>query len=79
MTRYLRLFVVQMRISVAAGMAYRADFLLEGVMAIAWMALTLLPLFVLYSGRRDVAGWDAPSAMIVISTSSLFAPCSRAW
>lgn len=66
MTRYLRLFVVQMRISVAAGMAYRADFLLEGVMAIAWMALTLLPLFVLYSGRRDVAGWDAPSAMIVI-------------
>ncbi len=66
MTRYLRLFVVQMRISVAAGMAYRADFLLEGVMAIAWMALTLLPLFVLYSGRKDVAGWDAPSAMIVI-------------
>jgi ABC-2 type transport system permease protein len=67
MTRYLRLFLVQMRISVAAGMAYRADFLLEGVMAIAWMALTLLPLFVLYTGRKDVAGWDAPSAMIVIA------------
>jgi ABC-2 type transport system permease protein len=66
MTRYLKLFLVQMRISVAAGMAYRADFLLEGAMAIAWMALTLLPLFVLYSGRKDVAGWDAPSAMIVI-------------
>ncbi len=66
MMRYLRLFLVQMRISVAAGMAYRADFLLEGLMAIAWMALTLLPLFVLYTGRRDVAGWDAPSAMIVI-------------
>ena len=67
MKRYLRLFLVQMRISVAAGMAYRADFLLEGVMAIAWMALTLLPLFVLYTGRKDVAGWDAPSAMIVIA------------
>jgi ABC-2 type transport system permease protein len=48
MTRYLRLLLVQARISVAAGMAYRADFLLEGVMAIAWMVLTLLPLVVLY-------------------------------
>lgn len=67
MKRYLRLFLVQMRTSVAAGMAYRADFLLEGLMAIAWMALTLLPLIVLYSGRSEVAGWDAPSALIVIA------------
>jgi ABC-2 type transport system permease protein len=67
MMRYLRLLVVQMRISAAAGMAYRADFLLEGVMAVAWMALTLLPLIVLYEGRATVAGWDAPSAMIVIA------------
>lgn len=67
MKRYLRLFLVQLRTSVAAGMAYRADFLLEGVMAIAWMALTLLPLVVLYSGRTEVAGWDAPSALIVIA------------
>lgn len=67
MRRYLRLFLVQLRTSVAAGMAYRADFLLEGLMAIAWMALTLLPLVVLYSGRTEVAGWDAPSALIVIA------------
>ncbi len=67
MMRYLRLLAVQMKISVAAGMAYRADFLLEGVMAIAWMALTLLPLVVLYQGRATVAGWDAPSALIVIA------------
>ena len=67
MIRYLRLAVVQARISVAAAMAYRADFLLEGVMAIAWMGLTLLPLFVLYDGRRSVAGWDRSSALIVIA------------
>ena len=66
MMRYLRLAFVQLRISAAAGMAYRGDFLLEGVMALAWMAMTLLPLFVLYQGRATVAGWDAPSAMIVI-------------
>jgi ABC-2 type transport system permease protein len=67
MMRYVRLLFVQLRISAAAGMAYRADFLLEGVMAIVWMGLTLLPLVVLYQGRETVAGWDAPSALIVIA------------
>jgi len=67
MTRYLRLVLVQLRISAAAGMAYRGDFLLEGAMALAWMALTLLPLVVLYQGRETVAGWDAPSALVVIA------------
>ena len=67
MIRYLRLAIVQGRISAAAAMAYRADFLLEGVMAIAWMGLTLLPLIVLYNGRDSVAGWDRPSALIVIA------------
>lgn len=67
MTRYLRLLLVQLRISAAAGMAYRADFLLEGFMAFAWMGLTLLPLAVLFEGRPTVAGWDAPSAFIVIA------------
>jgi viologen exporter family transport system permease protein len=67
MIRYMRLAVVQLRISAAAGMAYRADFLVEGVMAIAWMGLTLLPLMVLYDKRDAVAGWDQPSALIVIA------------
>jgi ABC-2 type transport system permease protein len=65
MRRYLRLFVVQLRISAAAGMAYRSDFLLEGVMTIAWAALTLLPLIVLFGERSTVSGWDFPSALIV--------------
>jgi len=67
MTRYLRLMLVQLRISASAAMAYRADFIVEGVMALAWMALTLLPLIVLYRGRTAVAGWDAPSALVVIA------------
>jgi ABC-2 type transport system permease protein len=67
MIRYVRLAGVQLRISAAAGMAYRADFLLEGVMTLAWMGLTLLPLVVLYSGRASVAGWDESSALIVIA------------
>jgi ABC-2 type transport system permease protein len=67
MRRYLRLALMQLRISGAAAMAYRANFLVEGAMTIAWMALTLLPLVVLYEGRDTVAGWDAPSALIVIA------------
>jgi ABC-2 type transport system permease protein len=67
MRRYLRLVGVQARISAAAGMAYRSDFLIEGVMTIAWAALTLLPLLVLYDGRDSVAGWDVSSALIVMA------------
>jgi ABC-2 type transport system permease protein len=66
MTRYLRLFAIQLRISVASAMAYRANFLIEGVMSIAWSALTLLPLIVLFGERSEVAGWDAASALVVM-------------
>ncbi len=66
MRKYLRLLRLQLRISASAGMAYRADFLLEGVMAVAWTFLTLLPLFVLFDERATVAGWDFPSALVVI-------------
>ena len=67
MRRYLRLAAVQLRISAAAAMAYRADFLIEGAMSIVWIGVALLPLFVLYSDRKSVAGWDAASALIVIA------------
>lgn len=66
MTRYLRLLALQFRISAASAMAYRANFLIEGVMSLAWMALTLLPLIVVFNGRQTVAGWDRPSALIVM-------------
>lgn len=67
MIRYFRLAAVQARISAAQAIAYRADFLIEGVMAAAWMVVALLPYFVLYGDRKEVAGWDAPSALIVLA------------
>lgn len=66
MTRYLRLLAVQFRISAASAMAYRANFLIEGAMSLTWLALTLLPLIVVFNGRQTVAGWDRPSAIIVM-------------
>jgi len=65
--RYLRLAAVQARISAAAAMQYRANFIIEGFMTAGWMALTLLPLSVLFGGRSEVAGWDLPSALIVVA------------
>jgi viologen exporter family transport system permease protein len=66
MMRYLRLALMQLRISGAAAMAYRANFLVEGVMSLSSMAITLLPLIVLFHGRQEVAGWTAPAALVVI-------------
>jgi ABC-2 type transport system permease protein len=59
--------MVQLRTSIASAMAYRANFIIEGVLTLAWLALTLVPLLVLFAGRETVAGWDAPSALIVIA------------
>ena len=65
--RYLRLLLVQTRTSLVSAMQYRADFLLEGVMSIYWIGWNLLPLLVLYDDRAMVAGWDRPSALVVIA------------
>jgi ABC-2 type transport system permease protein len=67
LSRYLTLFRVQLRTSVAQAMAYRANFFIEGFMAIVWVAIVLLPLLVVFDQRQTVAGWDRPSALIVIA------------
>lgn len=67
MRRYLRLLGVQLRTSVAQAMAYRADFIIQGIMSIAWMGLALLPLLVLFDDRASVKGWDRSSALIVMA------------
>jgi len=67
MRTYLRLFQVQLRISVASAMAYRANFLIEGVFGLAYAALTLLPLIVVYGERESFNGWDFSSALVVMA------------
>jgi ABC-2 type transport system permease protein len=66
-SRYLRVLSIQLRISVASAMAYRANFLLEGVMSLVWLAITLIPLIIVFGGRDTVAGWTRPDAMIVMA------------
>jgi ABC-2 type transport system permease protein len=66
-SRYLRLLAQQLRTSLATAMQYRADFLIEGIMSVYWLGWNLLPLLVLYDDRAMVAGWDRPSALVVIA------------
>ncbi|HEY3803747.1 MAG TPA: ABC-2 family transporter protein [Kofleriaceae bacterium] len=67
MTKYLRLFRVQLGISVAQAMAYRANFLLEGVFGIANALLTLLPLIVVYAKADEFNNWTYPDALVVMA------------
>lgn len=65
--RYLRLLGVQLRASTATAMQYRADFLVNGAIALLWMGWALVPLFVVYQGRDTVAGWNRAEAMLVVA------------
>ena len=66
MKRYLRLLAIQFRISVASAMAYRANFLIEGVMSVAWTGVTLLPLIVVFGDRDEIQGWTVDAALVVM-------------
>lgn len=67
MRRYVRLFRVQLRVSIASAFAYRANFLIEGIFSIAYSALALLPLFVVYGAGASFNGWDLSSALVVMA------------
>jgi len=61
------MFRVQLRISIASALAYRANFVLEGLFSIAYSGLTLLPLIVVYGAHRSFNGWDFSSALVVMA------------
>jgi ABC-2 type transport system permease protein len=66
MTRYVRLLGVQLRVSLALAAQYRADFSLEGLMALFWLGWNLVPLMIVYQQRPSIAGWSYGQALVVI-------------
>jgi len=71
MTRYAGLFGVQLRMSTLAAMQYRVDFLVRGLIAFLWSAITLIPLLVVFGVRKQVAGWSFPEALVVVAWFTL--------
>ena len=69
--RYAGLFRVQMRMATLAAMQYRVDFVVRGLIAFLWSALTLIPLVVVFGVRRQVAGWSFEEALVVVAWFTL--------
>ncbi len=69
--RYARLLRVQLAISALTAMQYRADFVVRGFIATLWMAVTLVPLFVVFGVRQTVAGWTFPESLVVVGWFTL--------
>ena len=69
--RYAGLLRVQVAISALTAMQYRADFVVRGLIAILWMAVTLVPLLVVFGVRKTVAGWSFPESLVVVAWFTL--------
>jgi ABC-2 type transport system permease protein len=69
--RYAGLFRAQLAISTLTAMQYRADFVVRGLIAILWMAVTLAPLLVVFGVRQTVAGWSFPESLLVVGWFTL--------
>jgi ABC-2 type transport system permease protein len=65
MTRYLRLFGVQLRASALLAAQYRYDFLIDAIISLFWTATAMVPLFVVYGDQRSIPGWSAGEALLV--------------
>jgi ABC-2 type transport system permease protein len=69
--RYAELFAIQIRAAVLLALQYRLDFCLEVLMALFWSATALVPLYVLFSMRDGVAGWNAHEMLVVVGFFTL--------
>jgi ABC-2 type transport system permease protein len=71
MRRYVLLFWVSLRASLATAMQYRVDFVIDGLLSLWGITWTFLPLWVLFRKRAEVAGWSFPEALVVLGWFTL--------
>lgn len=66
MKRTLKVLRALLHASVALALQYRIEFVIEGTLALLWMAVTLVPLLVVFGNRGTVAGWSFPETLVVL-------------
>jgi ABC-2 type transport system permease protein len=66
MKRLLTIVRAQLRASIALALQYRLDFVVEGLLALLWMGVTLVPVLVVFGARQQVAGWSFPEMLLVL-------------
>ncbi len=69
--RYAVLLRVQLTMSALTAMQYRADFVVRGFIATLWMAVTLVPILIVFGARQTVAGWSFPESLVVVGWFTL--------
>ncbi len=55
-----------LRASLTLALQYRVEFFIEGGLALLWTGVTLVPVFVVYQNRPEVAGWSFAEVLVVI-------------
>ncbi len=63
--RALRLIGAQLRLSTLAALQYRVGFWSEGVLAVFWSLVGLVPLWVAIDHRGEVVGWGPWELMVL--------------
>lgn len=71
MTHYFRLWLASVRYSVVRTMMFRFDFLLWSAVEVAWMAVNLLLIEILYRHTDSVAGWNKHQMLLLVGTALL--------
>lgn len=71
MMRHARLLGTNVRLSLLLSMQYRWDFLMDGVMSVFWNVGALIPLYLVFSGREEIAGWRYGEALLVVAWFTL--------
>lgn len=69
--RHLAVLGASLRLSFLLAMQYRWDFLLDGVMSIAWTAGAIVPLYLVFEDRAAIAGWTYGEALLVMGWFTL--------
>ncbi len=62
---YAGLLGLRLRLSLSLAAAYRADFVIDAVLALVWVAVSLAPLYVAFHERPNIGGWTFESALVV--------------
>jgi ABC-2 type transport system permease protein len=66
MMRLFRVVRAQLRASLSLALQYRLEFVVEGLLAVLWMAVTVVPLLVVFGTRASVAGWTFAEMLVVL-------------
>jgi ABC-2 type transport system permease protein len=66
MKRLFAIIRAQLRASFALALQYRLDFVVDGLLAILWIGVTLVPVLVVFGTRPEVSGWTFPEMLLVL-------------